>query len=447
MHNSKNDLFQVNHCREILATQDFYTRKGRINKVVGMTIEATGLVCSIGDVCLITPERGGNVIEAEVVGVESDHVFSLAVSDANGKSATAECTFHRLAENGGSSENVQLELSDVDLWKNTAVLTLTGGEAASVAYREQGTETWISLTAGTDGTYAIAPEWTKDTNAGGHDVYTPTAGTGIWAGKTYEFQVDGTLVESADFTAEDGDVIPNGDMSGWSWKDEEKTIQYPNASGESFWDSGNNSMAAAFGVVLCMEDQENPGVSYMKAGLVLGAVFTPGNMYVGDFSMGSFGNGTANFGKVYDWTARPSALKVRYKSTVGTIDKFGTYDPIGAEMLEKQDTTRIYAVVVDWTKQHGVTSGLGEPTGMWDPTDPSTVSEEGSILGYAILDIVASQAEFTDVEIPFVWYDKAAKPTEGNYSLVISCATSKRGDYLTGCSSNELWVDNFEWVY
>ena len=84
MQNSKNDLFQVNHCREILATQDFYTRKGRINKVVGMTIEATGLVCSIGDVCLITPERGGNVIEAEVVGVESDHVFLMPYRDTDG---------------------------------------------------------------------------------------------------------------------------------------------------------------------------------------------------------------------------------------------------------------------------------------------------------------------------------------------------------------------------
>ncbi len=403
---------------------------GIVSSIIGEGVSVAGATDLDLDLSNLVP------LILTVTQEEDDHVFKLDITDANGKTATATCTFHRAA--------VTVSVSEVDLWANTAVVTVGGG--SELAYRVKGTENWNVLTA-TDGKYTIGPEWTEGTNENGLSVYTLTEGTGIFAGNTYEFQVDGTLVESADFTAEDGDVIPNGDMSGWSWKDEEKTIQYPNASGESFWDSGNNSMAAAFGVVLCMEDQENPGVSYMKAGLVLGAVFTPGNMYVGDFSMGSFGNGTANFGKVYDWTARPSALKVRYKSTVGTIDKFGTYDPIGAEMLEKQDTTRIYAVVVDWTKQHGVTSGLGEPTGMWDPTDPSTVSEEGSILGYAILDIVASQAEFTDVEIPFVWYDKAAKPTEGNYSLVISCATSKRGDYLTGCSSNELWVDNFEWVY
>ena len=375
---------------------------------------------------------------------ESDHVFSLAVSDANGKSATAECTFHRLAENGGSSENVQLELSDVDLWKNTAVLTLTGGEAASVAYREQGTETWISLTAGTDGTYAIAPEWTKDTNAGGHDVYTPTAGTGIWAGKTYEFQVDGNAVEYT-YTAADGDVIPNGDMSGWSDKilsslGQETTVVYPNAEGENFWDSGNNNF-----ITLCQEDTETDGVAHMSAGMVLGFQFAPGNMYTGDFAMSGF-NGTASFGKVYEWTARPSALKVSYKAKVGVIDKVGSNDPEADSYNGIQDVSRIYAVVINWTDPHGVTSGLGAPSGMWDPSEDMSL-EEGAILGYAILDINESNTAMTDAEIPFVWYDYDTKPADGNYSLVISCATSKRGDYLTGCSTNELWVDDFAWVY
>ena len=89
---------------------------------------------------------------------------------------------------------------------------------------------------------------------------------------------------------------------------------------------------------------------------------------------------------------------------------------------------------------------MGEPTGMWDPSTAASL-EEGAILGYAILDITADQESFTDAEIPFVWYDTVTKPAEGNYSIVISCATSKRGDYLTGCSTNKLWVDNFEFVY
>lgn len=84
MEPNSTDIFDLKKCRNTLNEQDFCTRQGRINKVVGMTIEATGLVCSIGDVCLITPERGSGVIEAEVVGLESDHVFLMPYRDTDG---------------------------------------------------------------------------------------------------------------------------------------------------------------------------------------------------------------------------------------------------------------------------------------------------------------------------------------------------------------------------
>ena len=188
-----------------------------------------------------------------------------------------------------------------------------------------------------------------------------------------------------------------------------------------------------------------PGVAYLTANMVFNSVFAPGNMYVGDFSMDGV-MGTASFGKPYDWTARPAALTVRFKSSVGLIDETGANDPIGEDFKGKQDTSRIYAVVIDWTAQHGVTSGMGDPVGMWDPTTVTSL-DEGAIIGYAMLDVTTTYDDFVTEEIPFVWYDTEAKPAEGNYSVVISCATSKRGDYLTGCSTNELWVDSFEWTY
>lgn len=115
-------------------------------------------------------------------------------------------------------------------------------------------------------------------------------------------------------------------------------------------------------------------------------------------------------------------------------------------LKDRPDTARVYAVVVDWNAQHGVKSGVSAPVNVWDPAECTSL-DEGAILGYAILDITQNQDEFTDKEIPFVWYDTEARPAEGHYSVVISCATSKRGDYLAGCSTNKLWVDNFAWVY
>ena len=52
-----------------------------------------------------------------------------------------------------------------------------------------------------------------------------------------------------------------------------------------------------------------------------------------------------------------------------------------------------------------------------------------------------------DLELPIVYYEKTDTPPTGNYTLVISTATSYLGDYLTGCDANKLWVDDFEWVY
>lgn len=401
----------------ILSGQDITT-------VTSLTLDLSNLVPMLLMLPTLTPD--------------SDHVFTVKLTDKAGQDLEQACTFHYT----GEPATLSVDESSVDLWANTVKLNVSG--ATSVAYREKGTETWITVTPDGNGEYIVAPVWNESKNTADITIYTPEAGTGIFAGKTYEFQLNGETVADAELTTASGDVIPNGDMSEWSTK--AGNLPYPNADGDSFWDSGNNSLAAMFEGILCQEDSEIKGVAFLKANMVLGSVFAPGNMYTGDFVMNDDGTGTANFGKVYNWTARPNALKLSYKAEVGTIDKVGPYDTEGASFNGQQDITRIYVAVIDWTKQHGVTSGMGEPYGMWDPTKTDKL-DEGAIIGYASLDITQNQADFTDVEIPFEWYDTEAKPASGNYSIVISCATSNRGDYLTGCSTNKLWVDDFEWVY
>ena len=363
---------------------------------------------------------------AENIYAETSGTVSVILFASNGQSFMAD---------------VKVEVvtaPEVDLWNNTAVFMFPYSETAQVYYREAGTDEWNRAANEGNGRFVFEPVWNSSKNDASLSVYSLEEGTGIFAGNDYEVEVreDAGVAYTCSFSAAEGDKIPNGDMSAWSMKS--GNLPYPNAEGESFWDSGNNSISKS----LCVEDS---GTAYMSATMVMGFVFAPGNMYTGDFVMSGF-SGTANFGKVYNWTARPKAMKVDYKAEVGIIDKKGSSDPIGDEYSGKQDTSRIYAVVIDWSKQHGVTSGIGTPTGMWDPATVTSL-EEGAIIGYAMFDITASQADFTTVEIPFVWYDTEAKPAEGNYSVVISCATSKRGDYLTGCSTNKLWVDNFEWAY
>ncbi|HIX04130.1 MAG TPA: hypothetical protein H9863_08475, partial [Candidatus Odoribacter faecigallinarum] len=164
-----------------------------------------------------------------------DHVFSIVVTDNNNKTAEKDLVFNY-------TEPANLSVSDIDLWANTALVTAKGlSEDAKVQYREQGTEAWFDATANDNGTYTIAPVWNESTNETKLTVYTPAEGTGVWAGKTYEYRIlEGeTETFSSTFTPEGtGDIIPNGDMSSWSLKG---TLPYPNAEGDTLWDSGNNS--------------------------------------------------------------------------------------------------------------------------------------------------------------------------------------------------------------
>ena len=366
---------------------------------------------------------------------DSDHVFTVKLTDKAGQDLEQACTFHYT----GEPATLSVDESSVDLWANTVKLNVSG--ATSVAYREKGTETWITVTPDGNGEYIVAPVWNESKNTADITIYTPEAGTGIFAGKTYEFQLNGETVADAELTTASGDVIPNGDMSGWS---EYENGIYPNAEGNTFWTSGNNGATPE----LCVNDNGAAKLSSIQDFVIIMDVFATGNLYTGTFNYTL--PAEASFGQTYDWSARPKALKVKYKANIGVIDFVSSTLPEDSGVVKGEtiDKARIYAVVTDWNAMHMVKSGWGEPSGMWDPEDADKL-EEGAILGYASQYITESTTgeSFVELVIPFNWYDTAAKPTEGNYSIVISCAASSLGDYLTGCSTNKLWVDDFEWVY
>lgn len=367
---------------------------------------------------------------------------------------------------GGADEpSATVSVSDIDLWANTAKVTVTAENVSDlkVYYGEKGSQASHEIEPDGNGDYIITAGYTTVENESEYKVSTPVEGTGVFAGRTYVVEVfdgdpseDNTAIATEEFTAEGGDVIPNADMSGWS----EVTIQglvpadvpYPNPAGETFWHSGNN----AFTKSLCTEDNGSARLAADNS-----IVFACGNMFSGNFEQSGM-SGTASFGQVFEWTARPRALKVKMKAEIGAITDIGTLDPLAPEADddpsndlikgESIDMARIYAVVTDWTARHDVKSGMVssvEDINPWDPATQTSVEGSGAILGYAsqMIDESTEGDDFVTIEIPFVWYDTETRPAADNYSIVISCATSYRGDYLTGCATNKLWVDDFEFVY
>ena len=60
--------------------------------------------------------------------------------------------------------------------------------------------------------------------------------------------------------------------------------------------------------------------------------------------------------------------------------------------------------------------------------------------------MVANANSDTLLNIPLNYYDKDAAAPDGNYTIIISCATSRYGDYLNG-TENDLYVKDIEWIY
>lgn len=63
---------------------ELYRYMGKIEKIIGTTIESTGPVCNIGDVCRVFHKGENGYIKAEVVGFNQNKVLLMPYSDIEG---------------------------------------------------------------------------------------------------------------------------------------------------------------------------------------------------------------------------------------------------------------------------------------------------------------------------------------------------------------------------
>lgn len=74
----------MTQCRRVLKFSDLYTRMGKIDKIVGMTVEATGSSCNIGDVCKILLSGSRKELLSEVVGFRENKVLLMPYQEMDG---------------------------------------------------------------------------------------------------------------------------------------------------------------------------------------------------------------------------------------------------------------------------------------------------------------------------------------------------------------------------
>lgn len=392
--------------------------------------------------------------------------FKFTVTDNAGQETTVTLQYVKTVETPTPPITPSVAYNeDVNLWKNTATLSCAVAPAdfenTAIEYKRADDTAWQTAAKGTqnaeDGTFTatISGAYNEDN--------TMISATGIRPGYLYEYRiVVNTEVKGSgtiDMTANKGDKIENGGMEDWSETTVSGTngIIYPNAAGNSFWTSGNNSATKE----LCTKNEDvwtdhTPGSfsAFLNPNLTsIGSIkiFAAGNLFTGTFdytvSVFSWSGGTASFGSPYNWTARPTALRVKAKATVNNIqilgakkDEFTTSDisPARIFVCMCDRDTRIANV-----SQTKALTGEYKISGTFEPSDTGL-----GILAYGDHKFTASTDGWQSITIPIVYNDRDETPVPSKaYNIMISCSSDCYGAFFCGSESNRLYVDDFEWIY
>lgn len=375
--------------------------------------------------------------------------FKFTVTDNAGQKSTITLQYVKYTPSIAYND-------DANLWANTASFTVANVPADAtnikVQYRIKNTTDWKDASGSGNGTWTITPSWSDGTtNASGKTTYTVDNTTGIFAGNDYEYQLLYTdaqntpQVISGEFAKKTGDEIPtlaNGSL----------TCYTTNNTSTTFWGSGNNEMTPGTKSLCVFTD---PYTIMKASGLNLGflKVLAPGNLFTGTFTFTKAGTlgmnsyGVVGFGQKYTYTARPTALKLNYKISFGT--DFFTKWSHANELTSGHDQASIMVCIVNWDARHNVKSGNdAAPTGVWNPEtlDGLSETEKAGLIAYGVVYPAENVSTDTPLSIPLTYYDKDAPAPTGKYTIIISCSTSRYGDYLNG-TVNDLSVKDFQWVY
>lgn len=463
----KNDIFEFSPQPTIVGS-DFNIDDIQIATSGAFTMN----IDAIYDISNINISYNGATISPLVGGeVQSVEGASYVVTNATSGVLTIDNVSYFGDITSGAEHTLQIEVSDIkastttnnlivttmgikdltnyDFWTNratvSAYVTESSPESVEVRYcSSDDTNTWYSvpLTASEGYLYTaeVAPQWSEEKNAAGLTHYV-LGGEGVFPNKSYtcKLYVNGAEYSSSSFTSADQrQTIPDGDLNDTS------LACYSSSNGGSTWDSGNNSLATG----LCSDATIDGSVCAKMTTSETAGVIAAGNIFYGGFKFNGILDspsltGYVSFGRAFTWTSRPRTMKVKYAATLksGSITA-----PDGTKY--SQDRGRIFMAIVNWSAQQVVTAGAsGDATGTWDPTS-QTSADNGKIIGYAstFIDASTSTSTLTQLELPIYYYDTETKPS-GNYTLVISCASSAYGDYKIGVDGSVLYVDDFEFGY
>jgi hypothetical protein len=169
--------------------------------------------------------------------------------------------------------------------------------------------------------------------------------------------------------------------------------------------------------------------------------FAAGNGYIGSWGGMDGTNAKVYFGQPFEFNAKPKAIRFWAKWNCGKIDKIDK----GVAKKGDPDLCKIFCCMT--TDVHMVDSSKGKET-TFSPSDAEIKSGDArydKVLYSAYMETSTSQTEWKQIEIPFTFYgtDPSVKPTH----IILTFTCSGYGDYFTGSTESEMYIDDIELVY
>lgn len=389
------------------------------------------------------------------LGPKGVSTYSLNINDikkfvdADGNSTSVEIE----VKSFGDSEywalfvehsDISVNVKSVNVWTKEVYLMAVGveGQSNGFKYRVSGASGWTEVSGS-----AIT------TDGGQFTAHI----TGLEPATTYEFYAytGEDMTDTSQFTTDPDRQFPNNsfehfslvtDATYYKWYD--PACDDPE-SREIWWACGNGegkdgvAGTGTLGLVLTYpdgNDKKDGDWSVRCESKSLAGVLACGNLFTGRFAkiIGTTG-GAVNYGR--PWNTRPKALRVWYKYQSGVIDIVGKR-PVGDDTkIGDNDRCEIAISVGNWDyKKMG---GVPESPVYVNTTDGIYYTSKSlGVIGFGHL-VSDQSCDWTQVEIPLEYKSLNERPTH----IIVTCAASYLGDYLTGSSKTKLWVDKMELVY
>lgn len=331
--------------------------------------------------------------------------------------------------------DVKVQITQADAWATIVWLYGAAQEGTTVGfrYRRTGDTEWIDAPRATvlSGTFSSKV-------------------TGLQPQTSYEFMAYSNEDSSPviERTTESIAQLENAGFEDWCV---EKGIVYPySSSAAPYWGTGNVGASIVDVTLTEGVDDIRPGsegktaarLSSKYASILGIGKFAAGNIYLGTYVRNDGTNGIVHFGRPFE--SRPTALKGWIKYNCGIIDNV-TSQPPGKNIKEgDSDIGMIFIALGDWDP--AVYGGTADsPVEIATRYIEETAFDPNSeaVIAYGEMPLTSSVEDWTEFEIPLEYRSTSRKPTH----IIITCSSSRYGDYFTGSTQSIMWLDDFELVY